>query len=816
MITLTIKNRSSPTVLTFPSNALSIGFGSNFDVNLSNYSSTPVSGELAKIYVVGDKFWFHNVQNDPFITVNDLSIAKRILDNGDGIQIGDLVLSFEGSLEKSQEQLSHFIEQKVEEKIQDSAVPASAQATMTMENPQEWQQVESDLIGEGEILAFTDEELGRLDLGELVSEIDLVKYDETFQPKDAALFEVDWNGDVQLNTFFPYQKIEETKDPQAAKGGTKDLHLQDLEEDHEIFQANPLTKTSYSQETFIPWKWVGILFFLLLILGLISMSLFYLSLADQRKEEEMKAAAAVSDIAMALMHAKVNNIQPHNQNWSDVEFLRTNLQNIIPDNYAPLIELDSQGQFLGCPYSLRIYMIANRDKFILIAQPAPTLYQWIIPLSALVVDSSLMEIRKINDFRTLNRLLTGPDSMKSFRNEQLTQLIKEGTLIRLDKIAKATNHFELTPPKSLSRLKAGAENFIYNAPRYYKFSQPIIEKSLNLNSNSTSEEISLFHQEIGALKKLPSLVIYSLQGKKVALQVLKGFSTFAPAYNPFIGVISLNSKGLISTSQIVLDGEKNQKMIAIKNEGNDLIAFNQLKDIDDEIDINHPLYIQLKGISEKRMVETAAITEKIIEILQMHQEKPIIPLRNELHPHLEELYRLNEYHQNMIREELCQLHNTYKEFSVAQFLQYVRVFQLENCLEDAISNKGKLEEEMHNREKQMFMLLEEIHRAENLNDLNLILLRASQIVTLDHLKHVDRVIFFQNLCQSYTLDVLTEFIFSSKNHLPFSEFRKENLSVLTSILKNAWVNDPEVMEYYTKQFQAVINSLHQETAPVAF
>lgn len=210
----------------------------------------------------------------------------------------------------------------------------------------------------------------------------------------------------------------------------------------------------------------------------------YTSAIQKSTREEITAAEGVADVAMALMYAQVNHLKPKKHNWSDPDFIRNNLNAVLTHDFPSLSHLDSHGQFANTPYILRTYTNTEFNHFIVIAQPTPGMTQWLTPHSALVIDSKLMQIRKINDLRTINRLLVQPTILDGSKASSVTALIEQGELLPLAKLASNRPHQGYNPPKALGLIYPGAEDRIYNAPRYYRFGETIIKRALSVNESN--------------------------------------------------------------------------------------------------------------------------------------------------------------------------------------------------------------------------------------------------------------------------------------------------------------------------------------------
>lgn len=280
----------------------------------------------------------------------------------------------------------------------------------------------------------------------------------------------------------------------------------------------------------------------------------YTKATEHSLEEEIFAAEGISDIAMALMYAQVNHLKPNKHNWSDPDFIRNNLNAVITHDFPALSNLDSRGQFANTPYILRTYTNTDFSHFIVIAQPSPGMTQWLAPRTAIVIDSKLMQLRKIKDLRALNRLLVNPTILDGQQAESVTALIRQGELIPLSALAARRTKQGFSPPKALALFYPGAENRIYNAPRYYQFGESIIRRALRVGESNQHEKIRL-HQEMEILSQLPNMVLYSSNGMEVAMETQKGLARIYPKAKFISGYLKFNNKAHLISSNLLLDSD---------------------------------------------------------------------------------------------------------------------------------------------------------------------------------------------------------------------------------------------------------------------
>ncbi len=382
------------------------------------------------------------------------------------------------------------------------------------------------------------------------------------------------------------------------------------------------------------WKLVATCFFALMTLCTIMASGFYFRESGKNSQEEKKVAAGIADIAMALASSQINHITPNKQNWSDPDFLNSNINRVVSPDLHPQAVLNSQGQFNNYPYLLRVYTNGDMTQFLVIAQPAPNLFQWIIHKKAIVIDSKSMEIRKISDLKTLNRLLANPNPLAGNNGEEISRLVKQGSLMTLTSLAGKKNRWGFTPPKGLSGLKHGAENYIYNAPRYFPFGESLLEQAIYFSANPAKNyETLLFQQDLELLSQFPSIVLFSSKGIETAVEAHKALESFAPGMQFMIAYIRFNDDGIVINSHLV-DKNKIEEIAEIEN-GTSTITIQG----------------KLQKINETRKQNLEKISQKITALLEEHNAGYVPDFHKQMQELLEEYEAAdNQGHAEMVHE----------------------------------------------------------------------------------------------------------------------------------------------------------------------
>lgn len=300
------------------------------------------------------------------------------------------------------------------------------------------------------------------------------------------------------------------------------------------------------------WKWLLLFIFsICTTCGLVG-AILYVSLNDRKGAQEIAVAQGVADIAMALAYAQLHHLRPPHDNWSDVDFLRHHLRAILVDHRSYASQVDAQGKFHCCPYHLRLYTDHLFSRFIVIAQPTPHVLNWIIPQAAVVLDSRTMELRSVSDVRALNRLLAMANPLEGLNGMALEHLIQQGILLPLSRLTTEWGSSDFLLPRAVTENYPEARNLIYNAPRYYRIGQSLLERAVQLSRlrEPPIEERAKLQREVDRLASLPHLLLYSDKGRAWAALATQGIR-YASSPSPIlIGYLLFDSHGHITEAHL--------------------------------------------------------------------------------------------------------------------------------------------------------------------------------------------------------------------------------------------------------------------------
>jgi hypothetical protein len=505
MIKMTINPQAEPKSFCFNQDIIIIGEGSPESVDIC-FPSEGLHQNHIKILHKDNAYWVINQANDPFVTINGHPFGKKMLQMKDLLQIRNHIMVideisfqpyYESSLAPEPASQSHL-----EPDLTYPSLPDFENLDHS-ENPLSW----------------------------FPPALNPPKTPTFGPPPPAGRI-----NPVHAHSISPL--IEEAYNLEEQKRPLK--------------PSRPLSKSkSLSFKKKIIKFTVLACFSSAVILGLTFTELYFRA-ASKSSKEEMLAAETLADYAMALSFAKTAHAGAQNNHWIDPGFIKSYLAELLAAPSLPCGKLDAQGQFSNCPYMLRYYMNRDFTRFILIAQATPSLLQWFLPHKTLVVDSNLMEVRKTDDLRTLNRLLSDPTPLEGIVGDEVTKAVLQTEIIPLDAIAEGTKKKEFSPPRGLKYMKPGAENLIYNAPRYYQFGSSFMKKA---QEASKSYEVSILQNEMNALSPFHDLVFYSKDGLENAKAASGALHKLKTPLSFFTAYLIFSKQGLIQGSHLVINND---------------------------------------------------------------------------------------------------------------------------------------------------------------------------------------------------------------------------------------------------------------------
>lgn len=810
MIKLTLNPEGDPVSQSFTEQQVIIGNASSAQAHFK--IQDPSLHEChVKIIDLGSRFLAINAANDPFTSLNGLPFGKKSIQNQDRIQIGIYTILFEIELSPKKETPS--------ETKQSHALAETPSEDSKMHSIQSL----NSKAPSGQVGA--EDESERIDIDALLKEVDRLDVkgeadDPEPQPVQEREAQKPLHHEIEIGDSSPLYTSNASKERPRKESLKADLNSSQDE-------ANSVP------QDFSPgsWKKIGTIVLGLVIFSALICGGIYFKASGKNSQEEKKIAAGTADIAMAMVHAQLNHIIPSKQNWADPDFIQNNLVCVLSPNLHSQAQLNDEGQFIRYPYILRVYTSGDMSRFLVIAQPAPNLLQWLVHKKAMVVDSKSMEMRKISDLKKLNRLLANPNPLDGKNGTEISKVVKEGTLMSLACLSGNNNNWGFPPPKALAFTRPGGENYIYNAPRYYPFSESRLRKAIFLTGHDASSvEVTSLREEIEELSKFRDIVLYTSQGLQASIDAQKALSTFFPNRKFLVGYVKFNEKGYVASSNIFINDDAND--LGLLEQGtissDSLIASSQIDDpfsssqneretnqIEDDnafyssfsgepfVDTNHPLFLRLQAIAATRTRVLTPITKAICNAYRK-QNVEITPGFNHQIEQLAQEFRETdkELSARMVLE-LTTLYQEYSEMPLEQFMKFIEASKLTTFIHEALnahSEKEPLSDSQGIEEE-----IENIGKANSLVELDDAVQKAAGGLNLDKLPDPNLLIALQEKLYNAATDKLSDFLLSSESIYAKVPLKEQDRTTLIRILKTAWVTDPDEFEFFIGEFEHLNN-----------
>jgi len=706
-----------------------------------------------KITREGDKFVIINQAGDPFVSLNGLPFGKKVLKSSDLLQVGKtlLQLQIDPLVVESWGDTAHEIPKILEKAIspKDNQNPlAMTEGHFGEKNPLSiFEGAENDdeifdideLVRQVELLEETkttaeesttesakEEKKNDLPapskLAELNAKAIAEKKEKAKEPLKESVKEtvaaepsisqepLPKDADREEETIaHPHASLptlalkSQEKKAAAAKmrQSLKDSHLSHLDDVSDSPTAPLERRSNRGKNKFdvdepefkVGWRFVGVLFFSLFLAAIAAAACFYVAVISKSEMEEHKAARSVADVSMALAYSRYYQVKPQNQNWTDPDFIKNNLAAILAPQFQMMANLDSQGHLKETPYLLRIYTSLDLSKFLVVAQPEPGLLQWLFPKGAIVVHSDSMELRRINDLRSLNRLLVNPRNLDGSNGNEILNFSQQGDLIPLTWLADRRSAHGFITPESLSYFRPGAENYIYNAPRYYLFGEKFLDRALELASHSGSmSEVAILQNQIAALSRFPDFILYSSQGLQAATEAQKALSTFIPGNKILTAYLQLSAKGKILNSHLLIgahdpDGNKTGEIadaldsaqvlfhppLALITEGVFSEAGQTFGSKAADEKTSDPLLLRLKAVAAERQAALKSSEKALMTVVAKNTQTPYADFESDFDRQSSLYLSLSAELAVRINEQVLALASEYSTIPLCEFLSKVEM-----------------------------------------------------------------------------------------------------------------------------------------------
>jgi hypothetical protein len=492
---------------------------------------------------------------------------------------------------------------------------------------------------------------------------------------------------------------------------------------------------------------------------------------------------------------------------------------------------------------LRVYTSNDLSHFLLLAQPEPNLWQWLISRETVLLDSATMQLHRLTDLRALNRLLANTKPLEGSNALEISHLVSQAPLIRLATLATETGHREFFPPKGLQKLSPGGDTRIYNAPRYYLFSQRLtaaIGAHLRDETMEGAEERSAeLRKQVVEFDKLPQFVFFTTEEEPLLGATYRQIEGWVPDQQALLAQVMLDGDGKrILTSYVFghqffeLGEEDASGALAARRAmfssatsdrnaiGTDIpsIPVSEVLGRELNIAVQHR-----RQVLEQPYHALRTLLENFLQAPQEHFMRDATQLLQQLENiDLGEQVDIRQavvdsYRVNVLENESLS-HGDFvvaaKEAGVAPYIpiEFLRVEQTDDGAAPVFVQAEQPVSEY--TLKDFSDVLNRIQHAEDVAGLGEAVNEANVILADLPVEDTDKLRMLRNKFRLQLAHRLEQLLLGPMSPLPVSSINDRGRAQLSSLLVSAGIDDEEQREYYLQEFDRLIERQTPAGAPL--
>jgi uncharacterized ubiquitin-like protein YukD len=574
---------------------------------------------------------------------------------------------------------------------------------------------------------------------------------------------------------------------------------------------------------------------LLLVFFIICGGLYYTYLKHAHKKTEITAARALCDVSMSFLKTRLKH-SSNSPTEINPKVLIDNLNKVIPETYITPNLLNSEGQLETKNYSIEFFSSSDLSNFLFIAQAKDSIANTLVPQKTFVVSSQSLTLRVINSITPWATLLNTTDDFDKLKEENLLKLLMTTTVTPLSSLDDTKKELGFSPPKQLEKLYPGAQNLIYNAPRYYLFGTPFLDavstfskEEDSLNSYEVNRQIEKLQSMQQALYTYENLVLYNEKGMNPALDtyynVIKNLrnTSFLFGYLKFNRSTRYIVHSELITYQELTSFAEEQSLpspdtLAKRKEVEYASLFEEVENLQsgtkqklrmspEQRKINKEIF----GLSKQRQNDLQEVLNELDQLVT-ENKKEKIPNFQELKEELTQRYKaINEVHKKLIETGLDLLYAEYETGSKQTNLPYLHETIISYDLEDYMSDK--LKEQLHYTKKlndalNETIISEQIERTVSLENLSVILEKLNKAVNQKNIPDPIELASLKSAIHQQTMNKLNTLLLNVHNdNLPPKHLLKNNL-LLNKIFTYANITEKDEQEYFLTAFDRLMQEYY--------
>lgn len=517
----------------------------------------------------------------------------------------------------------------------------------------------------------------------------------------------------------------------------------------------------------------------------------YGAFTETSSQAEFLAAQDVADVGMALVHARLYPDKQKTYNLADPEFLRAHLSQLLGEEFPISLEMTPQGHLKESAYLLRLYTNQDISQFVIVAQPEPSFWYWLIHPHTIFLDSVTMQLHKTQDVRMVNRILAQPNLFQGTKLAALEPLFAKSLTVPLRTLSYEVNRREFAPPRELQKLRPGAENRIYNAPRYHRLGDPLFKMLTELKSTSSTEN-ALVLENLYALSPFHNMVLYTIGSLHTAQKAVKALQTHFPEEQFLIGHMTLDKENHSLLSSHLVDPIPETPLL------------DPFFIVDAE---KHPLQVKLEELAGARKKVIEPFTQEMLAQIASHTKMPSEKFYETMDDLLQRCKKVDAPSCQELRHTLAHfyLEHVIKEPRVAftEFATYVESAGLTEYLpKENMRALPSLEE--GGKALDLTPWTRKIQEATSLHALDRSLLMADQWLLDQSIPDHEQFLSMTQTLKTTAKLCLEQLLMNSKSIVSLKERQRP---ILLHILDTLLAVPPYEKEIYLKEFERHVENM---------
>lgn len=248
---------------------------------------------------------------------------------------------------------------------------------------------------------------------------------------------------------------------------------------------------------------------------------------------EKETSLAVADVAMALLYAQINQLTPDKLDWSSSKTLQELMRHLLPSRDDSAFHAEGQDTLAAGQYAIHIYHNVNGDHFIVIARPEwISWFTWWKSHPVILLDSKDMRLRKIQDVTPYQRLFALHPELNKENERWINSLLEHEEIIPLSSLDARSEKFSSI---------FGKENFVYNLPRYFSFTDSLLRKIVRRRGHIGAGGEGRYEQRLQEYLQLKDIILYTSQDLR---QVVAGLENLELDTAEPVRLVQLSSFGI--------------------------------------------------------------------------------------------------------------------------------------------------------------------------------------------------------------------------------------------------------------------------------